>query len=144
MLTYQEVGVREDPRCMHLKAHCLLGQPCLSTARVPCSSRSHVALPAGVGEQLPVGVMLPQQPEAAEPKWGKVGLQRRRLGRRASESEIFECSPEEPVWRKLVRRSEESFLNRAGRISRNVQLENEPLCKFIAVVVLTDTGLPSL
>lgn len=64
-----------------------------------------MALPAGVGEQLPVGVMLPQQPEAAEPKWGKVGLQRRRLGRRASESEIFECSPKEPVWRKSVGRS---------------------------------------
>lgn len=51
-------------------------------------SRSHVALPAGVDVQLPVGILLPLQPEAAESKCGKERLQERSLGSRALEIEI--------------------------------------------------------
>lgn len=43
-----------------------------------------------------------------------------------------------------MRESEESFLNRAGRISVNVHLKNESLCKIVAMVILIDTGLSTL
>lgn len=46
-----------------------------------------MALPAGVDAQLPVGILLPPQPGAAESKCGKERLQERRLGSRALETE---------------------------------------------------------